>query len=123
MNKLKCIILLAALALMGGAAGLLNQVHSHQRLGIPGVKTSPLPGTERRHVELPRDVPGYASEPGDGETNKIVLETLPPDTSYGSRDYKAEDGFILHVNVVLMGADRTSLHKPEFCLEGQGWRI
>jgi len=22
-----------------------------------------------------------------------------------------------------MGADRTSLHKPQFCLEGQGWRL
>ena len=22
-----------------------------------------------------------------------------------------------------MGMDRTSIHKPEFCLPGQGWRI
>ena len=27
------------------------------------------------------------------------------------------------MNVVLMGTDRTSLHKPQFCLDSQGWRI
>jgi hypothetical protein len=27
------------------------------------------------------------------------------------------------LSVVLMGGDRTSLHKPQFCLEGQGYRI
>ena len=56
-------------------------------------------------------------------TDKIVLDTLPQDTSFGSRRYKSNDGFDLVLNVVLMGTDRTSLHKPEFCLEGQGWRV
>jgi hypothetical protein len=27
------------------------------------------------------------------------------------------------LNVVLMGADRTSIHKPQFCLTGSGWDI
>jgi hypothetical protein len=27
------------------------------------------------------------------------------------------------MNVVLMGTDRTSMHKPQFCLEGQGYHI
>jgi hypothetical protein len=27
------------------------------------------------------------------------------------------------VNVVLMGGDRTSIHKPQFCLPGNGWAI
>ena len=29
----------------------------------------------------------------------------------------------LQATVVLMGADRTSIHKPQYCLTGQGWRI
>lgn len=48
---------------------------------------------------------------------------LPPDTVYGRRRYLAPDGFGCAVNVVLMGADRTSIHKPEYCLPGQGFRI
>src|SRR5208283_3761815 len=52
-----------------------------------------------------------------------VLAWLPPDTSFGQRRYQAPDGFQASINVVLMGRDRTSLHKTEFCLEGQGWQI
>ncbi|TAL03090.1 MAG: exosortase-associated EpsI family protein, partial [Verrucomicrobia bacterium] len=44
-------------------------------------------------------------------------------TSYGSRRYISPDGFLAQVNVVLMGADRTSHHKPQYCLPGSGWRI
>ena len=27
------------------------------------------------------------------------------------------------ISVVVMGTDRTSIHKPQYCLTGQGWRI
>jgi hypothetical protein len=53
----------------------------------------------------------------------LVVSVLPKDTSFGQRLYKAPDGFVTQVNVVLMGADRTSMHKPQFCLEGAGWKI
>jgi hypothetical protein len=55
--------------------------------------------------------------------DKTTLDWLPRDTSFGQRVYKAPDGFQTSVNVVLMGSDRTSIHKTEFCLEGQGWVI
>jgi hypothetical protein len=48
---------------------------------------------------------------------------LPKDTLYGKRRYIAENGLSLAASVVLMGTDRTSIHKPEFCLLGQGWQI
>jgi hypothetical protein len=35
----------------------------------------------------------------------------------------ATNGFWVNANIVLMGTDRTSIHKPEFCLPGQGWQI
>ena len=121
MNKQKWIISILALVLMGGAAGLLAQLQSHQKLGLPGVKTSSQAGTDRLRVDLPAHIPDYSSELL--EPDSIVLNTLPPDTSFGQRRYKAADGFETVVNVVLMGNDRTSLHKPQFCLAGAGWHI
>src|SRR5437899_6313705 len=88
---------------------------------MPGVKTEQIGGGVNLHVLLPEQVEGYTSR--EIETAEIVTNTLPKDTSFGQRIYKAPDGFESVVNVVLMGTDRTSLHKPQFCLEGQGWTI
>ena len=121
MNKQKWLILIVALGLMGGAAGLLTNSRTHQKLGQPAVKTSPIPGSIRLQVELPERPLDYTSQVV--EVDKTTLDWLPPDTSFGQRLYRAPDGFEVSVNVVLMGSDRTSLHKTEFCLEGQGWSI
>ena len=121
MNKQKWIILVAALVLMGGAAGLLRQLQAHQKLGQPAVKTSPIAGSQRLQVELPEHVLDYTNEVM--EVDKLTLDTLPQDTSFGARRYLAPDGFMVMLSAVLMGSDRTSLHKTEFCIEGAGWRI
>jgi hypothetical protein len=67
----------------------------------------------------------YVHEGGPGGVFSLLpyLGTLPKDTSFGQRRYKAQDGFVLDLRVVLMGADRTSMHKPQICLPGQGWHI
>ena len=106
---------------MGGTAGLLRQLQAHQKLGRPAVKTSPIAGSQRLRVDLPEQVLDYASKVV--EVDERTLSWLPQDTSFGARRYTAPDGFWTDVSVVLMGSDRTSLHKTEFCLEGQGWRI
>jgi len=111
MNKQKWVISILALGLMGGAAGVLAQLQMHQKLGAPGVTTSPQAGTDRLRVDLPAHVPDYESE--WVEPDEIVLGSLPQDTSFGQRHYKAADGFEVALNVVLMGTDRTSLHKPQ----------
>ena len=121
MNKQKWLLLIVAFVLMGGAAGLLTRLHANQKLGRPGVKTSPIPGDHRLRVDLPERVLDFTSK--EVEVDKATLGWLPPDTSFGQRLYQAPDGFQASVNVVLMGSDRTSLHKTEFCMEGQGWRI
>lgn len=121
MNKQKWIILISTLGLIGGAATLLTELRTHQKLGPPAVKTSPLADSQRLAVQLPERVLDYTSEAE--EVQNIVLDTLPPDTSFGQRRYTAADGFIVDLDVVLMGTDRTSLHKPEFCLQGQGWEL
>ncbi len=121
MNRRKWIVLVAALVLMAGTGGLLAKLHSSQKLGLPGVKTHALARTQRLEVELPERVLDFRSEPL--EVDKVTLDYLPLDTSFGQRRYHAPDGFEAGMNVVLMGADRTSIHKPQLCLTGQGWCI
>lgn len=129
MTKEKWIILSTALILIGGCAGFLATVKSKQRLGNPGLKLVRQPilvegeknpvGTNA--VALPLKVLGFSSEPRP--VTKIEVETLPKDTTFGRRRYVSKDGFWADASVVLMGRDRTSIHKPQICLDGQGWRI
>lgn len=122
MNRRAWIWMMGAGLLMVGTAGLLGQLKARQRVGEPGVRTRPLADQGlRAEVVLPERVPGYRSE--WVEVQREVVEALPADTSFGQRLYRAEDGFELLLNVVLMGTDRTSIHKPQFCLVGAGWRI
>lgn len=54
-----------------------------------------------------------------------VAETtiLPSDTEFARKMYKsAEDDQIL-CSIVLSGAEKRSIHRPEICLPGQGWTI
>jgi hypothetical protein len=112
-----------------------------QRLGDPGIRLNAeniyfeptdkvdLPLVERlagtNVVALPESLPGFRSEPLP--LQQIVVEKLPADTTYGQRRYIDESGslplnFVDNL-VVLMGADRTSIHQPQYCLTGQGWKI
>lgn len=117
-----------ALALIGLAALGINRLSSIQQLGKPGVRVSnvPLIGEDGRltrsnSVALPTSLPGYEYKPTP--VTDLELNYLPKDTVYGRASYKAPDGFTAQVNVVLMGTDRTSIHRPEYCLTGQGWNI
>jgi hypothetical protein len=42
---------------------------------------------------------------------------------YGHRLYWRTNDITLDVQVVLMGADRSSIHKPQYCLRGSGFDI
>jgi hypothetical protein len=121
MNVKKWIVLTVTLLLIGATGGVISRIKHHQKLGLPGVKTQPLAGTRNLEVILPERVLDYTSEKMPQQD--IVLNMLPKDTSFGERRYRAPDGFSAQVNVVLMGNDRTSIHKPQFCLEGAGWKI
>jgi hypothetical protein len=123
MKRNRVIVAVVALALIGGAASVLGHLKANQRLGAPGVKTEPIPGSRNVKVVLPERVLHYESE--WIEPDPLVTNTLPADTSYGQRRYfnPTDANDQLQLTVVLMGTDRTSLHKPQFCLEGAGWRI
>ena len=110
-----------ALVLMAGGSWLLVGLKSAQRLGEPGVRVERDGRGGVTKVELPERVAGFGSEelpPAPEEKG-----ALPTDTTFGKRVYRAEDGFAALATVVLMGTDRTSIHKPQFCLTGQGWAI
>ena len=70
---------------------------------------------------MPGQVAGYTCQ----VTNQpdLVIQALPTDTSFGRCQYTAPDGFWSCANVVLMGTDRSSIHKPQECLTGQGWKL
>lgn len=121
MNKQKWTILLAGFALIGTSALALIHMRTNQRLGAPGVIASPIPGSKRWNVYLPPRVLDYDSRAIPTDTN--VLNGLPQDTSFADRQYLAPDGQQLLCRIVMMGTDRTSIHKPEFCLTGSGWQI
>lgn len=121
MNRQKLIVLVAALALIGGTAGILARAQTHQRLGPPGIKTAPIPGSPRLDIQLPELVLDYRAKVLPVDTNFMLF--MPQDTSIAQRMYTADDGYPIQMNAVLMGTDRTSIHKPEFCLKGGGWLI
>lgn len=107
--------------MIGTTAGLLVHSRARQRLAPPGVKTHPIPGSIRLEADLPDQVLDFKSEKLD--MDEVTLAVLPKDTSFGRRRYQAPDRFTLELRIVLMGRDRTSLHRPQFCLTGQGWKI
>jgi hypothetical protein len=121
MKQQKLILLVVTLGLIASSAGVLANMRAHQKLGPPAVKAESVADSIRLEVLLPERVLDYESKAVPEE--QMVLDYLPKDTSFGQRLYTAPDGAWARVNVVLMGTDRTSLHKPQFCLEGQGWSI
>ncbi len=128
MNVRSMKALLSVLLLVGGASGFLRCWKSIQKLGQPGVKVVAEPIYDEKgnraatnSAFLPERVLDYSSEPAP--ITRLELDWLPKDTTYGRRYYKAPDGFEMLISVVLMGTDRTSIHKPQYCLIGQGWNI
>lgn len=135
-TKQNIIILLTGLLIIAGGSLVLGHLGANQRLSPAPVKiiNQPMIGRDSTKlgtnntfivgtnmIYLPEKVLNYSSEiiPVD----KAEYDTLPKDTTFGRRLYKAEDGFQIINMVVLMGADRTSIHRPQYCLEGTGWRI
>ncbi|MHB8522533.1 MAG: exosortase-associated EpsI family protein [Limisphaerales bacterium] len=128
MKRQSWLILLAVWALLGMSATVILRLQYGQRLGRPGLKIAAQPIYNPRgkivgdhSVDLPERVLNYTSQPAP--ITDLELGWLPKDTTYGRRVYHAPDGAELLLSVVLMGTDRTSIHKPQFCLTGQGWRI
>jgi hypothetical protein len=121
MKNQKWVMLLIALALMAGTVGALTRLKANQRLGQPGIKATLIPGSVAMKIDLPERALDFIST--NVPESEVELGYFPKDTSYGRRLYQAPDGFWASATIVLMGADRTSIHRPDYCLPGQGWTI
>jgi hypothetical protein len=119
MKNQKWIVFSVTLVLVAGTAAGLGWLKTHQKLGRPGIKGVVIPGSVQMKIDLPERVLDFTStnipEP------EVVVGYLPKDTSYAERVYIAPDGFWIQAAIVLMGADRTSIHNAEYCLGGQGF--
>jgi hypothetical protein len=121
MKDKKIFMLAVALVMMAGTAAALTWLRTNQRLGTPGIKATPIPGSVMMEIHLPERVLDFTST--NVPEPPVVLGYLPKDTSYAERIYTAPDGFWIQSTAILMGTDRTSIHRPEWCMPGQGWNI
>jgi hypothetical protein len=121
MKNRKWLLLVVALMLMAGTAGALTWLRANQKLGAPAMKGTPIPNSIRINISLPERVLDFTSS--NLPEPQVVTGYLPTDTSYTGRAYFAPDGFRVQCTAILMGADRTSIHRPEYCFPGQGWSI
>jgi hypothetical protein len=135
MNGRSLVITVSAGAIMLASACFLFTWGKRQRLGQPGLRVvaSPTYGIDvtregtntflvsSNSIYLPETVLDFQSSLHP--VTKMVWDWLPKDTTYGQRLYRDTNGFHIYANVVLMGTDRTSVHQPQYCLTGMGWRI
>ncbi len=120
MNKSKIAVAVVLIGLIAVTGFGVSWLRAHQKIGAPAIKGETQPGTLVMKIDLPENVLGFSSSnypPGD-----IVVQTLPKDTSMAARIYWDTNGFFSIGNIILMGNDRSSIHKADYCLAGQGFR-
>lgn len=104
-----------------GTVGLIERVESLGRTALAGI---PLAEDGLNPAPLPKYI-GTDWIGQDSAVTAVERELLPPDTGYARKLYVSLDDKHqqVFVSVVLSGQDRTSIHRPELCLVGQGWSI
>jgi hypothetical protein len=129
MNRRVLQVVAGFVLLVGLTAGVLLRVRANYVLGQPGVKLVNVP-IYNEETNLVSNISAYLPEVvGELRSSRIEpiamteQQMLPPDTLYGRRIYTAPDNFKTLVSIVLMGTDRTSIHKPQYCLTGLGEQI
>lgn len=135
MKRREWIASFTVLALIAGAAVFLATHRNRQHLGKPGVRVAArtmygFDETARTNapfvvgtnsIPLPERILDYNSQAE--MIGRLTVNTLPKDTTFGRRVYFRTNESPLVCQVVLMGSDRTSIHKPQFCLKGMGLNI
>ena len=116
----RVVLLVVGLAALG-TISLIERLEGLGRLAEAGV---PLAADGLNPAPLPKFI-GTAWIGQETPVTAIEREMLPPDTGYARKLYVSLDNrrHQVFVSVVLSGQDRTSIHRPELCLVGQGWSI
>jgi EpsI family protein len=72
-------------------------------------------------MNLPDKVGSYVGFPEEiSEAEKTIL---PPDTEFARKTYHSAQHDRILCSIVLSGAEKRSIHRPEICLDGQGWTL
>ncbi|HEY8965037.1 MAG TPA: EpsI family protein [Candidatus Methylacidiphilales bacterium] len=81
--------------------------------------------TQSSHVSLRLGLPDtVGSWTGKDEPISEAEKTiLPADTGFARKRYQDYLGETILASIVLAGAEKRSIHRPEICLPGQGWKI
>lgn len=115
-------VVTASVVFMAGVVGFAAwRLDARQAGSVAGVR---LTADGANPVELPDFVgSGWMGRPV--EVTEVERAVLPGDTGYSRKNYVSLASLDrqVFVSVVLSGRDRTSIHRPELCLVGQGWTI
>jgi exosortase len=114
-------VAVAVVGLAAGEMGFLRGLAAMPPRGGVGVL---LAADGQNPVELPAFL-GTEWIGRRAEVTAVERELLPPDTGFARKQYVAvaDPTKQVFLSVVLSGRDRTSIHRPEICLVGQGWTI
>ena len=109
------------MALAGVETLFLREVAARPARGTAGVALA-IGGID------PVELPAFLGTEWIGRQTGVSLverEILPADTGYSRKTYVAvaDPRRQVFLSIVLSGRDRTSIHRPELCLVGQGWTI
>lgn len=72
-------------------------------------------------MTLPERVGGFSGK--DQPLSEGERFVLPKDTEILKMAYTDNAGDVLNAQIVLSGAEKRSIHRPELCLPAQGWAI
>ena len=104
---------------MAGAAGALARLKSHPQIGKPGIKATPIPGSLMMKLDLPERVLDFTST--NVPEPDVVLGYLPSRHQLRrSATTSRRTVLTLPAPLILMGADRTSIHNADYCLRRPG---
>jgi EpsI family protein len=111
------VVALMAILVAGAAAWLDTRQHE----SVAGVRLT-------EGGDAPAELPSFLGTEWAGReaaVSAVERELLPADTGYSRKNYVsvADLRRQVFVSVVLSGRDRTSIHRPEICLVGQGWTV
>lgn len=126
MTRQERLVAIVVLALIG--LGALAIHFGRPQMGKPGLAMEKVSLTNEHgkivrteRVHFPSRVAEFHSM--DGPITDVECTNLPPDTVYGRKMYWDDSGFAAQVSAVMMQTDRTSIHRPQVCVTGQGWKI
>lgn len=66
---------------------------------------------------------GESEPPGEKERALLPADTIIVKREYRTPGRPVEDRDLAHASLVIAGNDSRSIHRPEVCLDGQGWTI